>query len=88
MHAHELEGLLRAIEAFKGVEVTPISSLAPWHVILSGTVFLYGKPHFYETELNLQQFNGPQDVERLVRCLFAAFDKAEGGGPLDDLPGA
>lgn len=88
MHAHELESFLRSIEAFRGVTITPMSDLAPWHVVLSGTVFLYGKPHFYETELNLQQFNGAEDVERLVRCLFAAFEKAEGGGPLDDTPGA
>ena len=79
MNAKELEAFLRAIPAFRGVNVQPMSALAPWHVILSGTVMLYGDPHFYEAELNLNEFNSMEDINKLVVSLFASFEKAEKG---------
>lgn len=77
--AAELQHQLHMIEAFKGIEVREISPLAPWKGVLTGSVYLHGQPYFFESDLDLNEFNTQQDIHRLVTVLFATFEKAEKG---------
>jgi hypothetical protein len=83
LQASELQHMLNALDPFRGVEVRPLSVLAPWYAVLTGTVFIHGKPLFYETELDLREFWGQKDIARLATKLMASFEKAA-DGQLDD----
>ena len=73
--AAETQAFLRQFEPLREVNVTELSEvvIAPWHVKLWGTVLVYGEPHAFETELDLRQFGGGQDLLKLAKQLLTAF---------------
>jgi hypothetical protein len=76
----ELERLLQSYEPLKGVSVTYPSAFrqayAPKDVTIQGVVYVHGEPFAYETEVSLDFFNSPQDVERLIGGLMQSFEIA------------
>lgn len=73
--AVEVQGFLRQFEPLREVCVEETSQLvyAPWHVRLHGTVLVYGEPHGFETELDLREFGGQEDLMKLAKQLLYAF---------------
>lgn len=76
--APQVEAFLHQFEPLKHVEVRPASEIiaAPWLVKLSGSVMLYGEPHFFESDLDLSHFGGQQDLMKLVEQLLKTFAAA------------
>lgn len=73
--AHEVQQFLRQFEPLKDVVVEPRSAIimAPWLVTLKGAVSIYGEPHAYETELDLKEFGGAEDLLKLAKALLTSF---------------
>lgn len=73
--AVEVQGFLRQFEPLREVCVEETSQVvyAPWHVRLHGTVLVYGEPHGFETELDLREFGGQEDLMKLAKQLLYAF---------------
>lgn len=73
--APEVQSFLRQFEPLRHVEVEERSKilLAPWLVRLHGTVEIYGEPHHYETELDLKEFGGQEDLMKLAKALLISF---------------
>jgi len=73
--APQVQAFLRQFEPLREVNVDETSQLvfAPWHVRLHGTVLVYGEPHGFETELDLREFGGQEDLLKLAKQLLTAF---------------
>lgn len=73
--APEVQSFLRQFEPLKHVIVEERSQilLAPWLVKLHGTVSIYGEPHAFETELDLKEFGGSEDLLKLAKALLMSF---------------
>lgn len=78
LQAHEVQAFLNQFEPLKRVDVRPESAVidAPHLVKLSGSVMLYGEPHFFESDLDLRQFGGVNDLLKLVEQLLKTFAAA------------
>lgn len=75
LQAREVQGFLRQFEPLRQVLVEEASQFvfAPWHVKVHGTVVVYGEPHAFETELDLREFGGAEDLMKLAKQLLTAF---------------
>lgn len=75
LKAHEVQAFLRQFEPLREVNVEETSQivLAPWLVKLHGMVLVYGEPHAFETELDLREFGGQDDLMKLAKQLLLAF---------------
>lgn len=73
--AAQVQGFLRQFEPLREVSVSEASEIihAPWHVKVHGTVLVYGEPHGFETELDLREFGGMDDLMKLAKQLLFAF---------------
>lgn len=73
--APEVQYFLRQFEPLKHVVVEERSKilLAPWLVKLHGQVSIYGELHAFETELDLKEFGGQQDLMKLAKALLMSF---------------
>jgi len=78
LNAVQVEAFLHQFETLRRVEVRETSEIvhAPWHVTLSGSVMLYGEPHYLESELDLREFGAQPDLMKLVEQLFKTFAAA------------
>jgi hypothetical protein len=76
--APEVQAFLRQFEPLKEVNVEEQSTLiyAPWLVKLSGSVTIYGEPHYFESDLDLREFGGADDLIKLVQQLLKTFAAA------------
>ena len=76
--APEVQAFLRQFEPLKEVSVEEQSSLiyAPWLVKLSGSVTIYGEAHYFESDLDLREFGGSEDLMKLVEQLLKTFAAA------------
>lgn len=76
--APEVQAFLRQFEPLKEVNVEEQSTLifAPWLVKLSGSVTIYGEPHYFESDLDLREFGGGEDLMKLVQQLLKTFAAA------------
>ena len=75
LNAAQVQIFLRQFEPLREVCVEELSQAvyAPWHVKLFGTVLVYGEPHNFETELDLREFGGQEDLVKLAKQLLTAF---------------
>lgn len=75
LKAEEVQAFLRQFEPLKHVNVEERSKIieAPWLVHLWGDVMIYGQPHRFETELDLKEFGGTQDLLKLAKQLLTSF---------------
>lgn len=75
LKAPDVQSFLRQFEPLKEVNVQETSQLvfAPWLVKLYGTVLVYGEPHAFETDLDLREFGGQDDLMKLAKQLLMAF---------------
>lgn len=75
LNAAAVQLFLRQFDPLREVCVDEISQVvhAPWHVKLHGTVLVYGEPHAFETELDLREFGGQEDLVKLAKQLLTAF---------------
>lgn len=73
--APEVQSFLRQFEPLKHVIVEERSKilLAPWLVKLHGTVSIFGEPHAFETDLDLKEFGGSEDLLKLAKALLMSF---------------
>ena len=78
LQAQEVERFLTQFEPLRHVEVRETSQVldVPYLVTLSGSVLLYGEPHFFESELDLREFGGSEDLMKLVEQLLKTFAAA------------
>lgn len=76
--AREVQAFLRQFEPLKEVSVDDQSTLifAPWLVKISGSVMIYGEPHYFESDLDLREFGGQDDLMKLVEQLLKTFAAA------------
>lgn len=76
--APEVQAFLRQFEPLKEVSVDEQTTLiyAPWLVRLSGSVTIYGEPHYFESDLDLREFGGGEDLMKLVQQLLKTFAAA------------
>lgn len=79
--AKEVEKFLRQFEPLQSVVVEEKSGviIAPWLVKLHGLVSIHGEVHAFETELNLNEFGGQQDLLLLAKQILKSFEAAELG---------
>lgn len=75
LQAPEVQAFLRQFEPLREVIVEESSQVihAPWYVKVHGTVLVYGEPHGFETELDLREFGGSDDLMKLAKQLLYAF---------------
>lgn len=80
--AREVEAFLRQFEPLQSVVVEESSNvvIAPWLVKLHGVISIKGEIHAYETELNLLEFGGAQDLMKLAEQLLKSFEAATNRG--------
>lgn len=78
LNAEQVQGFLRRFEPLREVVVEPRSELllVPHLVRLHGLVMIYGEPHAFETELDLMEFGGEQDLMKLAGQLLKSFAAA------------
>lgn len=76
--AREVQAFLRQFEPLQSVTVEEASNVlvAPHLVKLHGLVSIHGEIHAFETDLNLLEFGGPQDLMKLAEQLLKSFDAA------------
>ena len=76
--AKEVEAFLRQFEPLQTVTVTQQTVMidAPHLVRLHGLIPIHGEVHAYETELNLLEFRGAEDLLKLAIQLLKSFDAA------------
>lgn len=77
--AREVQNFLRQFEPLQSVVVEEQSGLvyAPWLVRLHGLVSIHGEVHAFETDLNLNEFGGAQDLLLLAQQIIKSFEAAE-----------
>ena len=75
LKAPEVQAFLRQFEPLREVNVDEVSQFifTPWLVKLHGMVLVYGEPHAFETELDLREFGGHDDLMKLAKQLLLAF---------------
>lgn len=75
LQAREVQAFLRQFEPLREVCVDETSQFvyAPWHVKVHGTVLVYGEPHGFESELDLREFGGQDDLMKLAKQMLYAF---------------
>jgi hypothetical protein len=75
IQAAEVQTFLRQFEPLREAVVEEQSQivLAPWLVKVHGTVLVYGEPHNFETELDLREFGGQEDLVKLAKQMLYAF---------------
>ena len=80
--ASEVEKFLRQFEPLQSVVVEEQSKLvaAPHLVRLHGLVSIHGEVHAFETDLNLLEFGGGQDLVKLAEQLLKSFEAASRNG--------
>lgn len=76
--AQQVQAFLHQFEPLQQVMVEQQSLLieAPWLVKLTGSVMLYGEPHYFEAELDLREFGSADDLLKLVDKLLKTFAAA------------
>lgn len=76
--AEQTQAFLRQYEPLQHVIVEEQSQLifAPWLVRLHGRVSLHGEIHAFETDLDLREFSGIQDLILLANQLLKSFEQA------------
>jgi hypothetical protein len=76
--AREVQAFLRQFEPLQSVTVEEASNIlvAPHLVKLHGIVSIHGEVHAFETDLNLLEFGGPQDLVKLAGQLLKSFEAA------------
>jgi len=76
--AKEVEAFLRQFEPLQTVTVTQQTVMidAPHLVRPHGLIPIHGEVHAYETELNLLEFGGAEDLLKLAIQLLKSFDAA------------
>jgi hypothetical protein len=76
--APQVEAFLRKFEPLQHVLVEEQSQMiyAPWLVRLHGTVSLHGEIHAFETDLDLREFAGGDDLLLLAMQLMKSFEQA------------
>ena len=76
--AREVQAFLRQFEPLQTVTVEEASNVlvAPHLVKLHGLVPIHGEVHAFETDLNLLEFGGPQDLLKLAEQLLKSFEAA------------
>lgn len=76
--APQVEQFLRQYEPLKHVLVEEQSQMiyAPWLVRLHGNVSIHGEIHAFETDLDLREFGGADDLILLAVQLMKSFDAA------------
>ena len=74
----EVQSYLRRFEPLREVMVEPKSDVlfAPNLVRLHGVVMIYGEPHAFESDLDLLEFGGEQDLTKLAGQLLKSFAAA------------
>jgi hypothetical protein len=74
----EVQSYLRRFEPLREVMVEPKSEIlmAPHLVRLHGVVMIYGEPHAFESDLDLLEFGGEQDLTKLAGQLLKSFAAA------------
>lgn len=79
--SREVQAFLRQFEPLSSVVVDEASDLviAPHIVKLHGLVSIQGEIHAYETDLNLLEFGGAQDLMKLAGQLIKSFEAAQAG---------
>jgi hypothetical protein len=77
--AREVQAFLRQFEPLQSVTVEEASNIiaAPNLVKLHGVVSIHGEIHAFETDLNLLEFGGAQDLMKLAEQLLKSFQAAE-----------
>jgi hypothetical protein len=80
--AREVQAFLRQFEPLQSVVVEEQSKvlIAPNLVRLHGLVSIHGEVHAFETDLNLLEFGGPQDLVKLAGQILKSFEAAQGRG--------
>ena len=80
--AREVQAFLRQFEPLQTVTVEEQTSVlvAPHLVKLYGLVSIHGEIHAFETDLNLLEFGGPQDLMKLAEQLLKSFEAASRRG--------
>lgn len=80
--AREVQAFLRQFEPLQTVTVTEASDVidAPHLVKLHGLVPIHGEVHAFETDLNLLEFGGGEDLMKLAEQLLKAFEAASRRG--------
>ena len=75
LQAQDVQKFLRQFEPLREVCVDETSQFvyAPWFVKIHGTVLVYGEPHAFESELDLREFGGSDDLVKLAKQLLTAF---------------
>lgn len=76
--AFEVQKFLRRYEPLKHVIVSERSDMvyAPSLVRVHGTITVYGEHHVFETELDLKEIGGIEDLELLAKQLLKSFAAA------------
>jgi hypothetical protein len=76
--AFELQKFLRRYEPLKHVMVSERSGMvyAPSLVKVHGMINVYGEHHVFETELDLVEIGGIEDMELLAKQLLKSFAAA------------
>jgi hypothetical protein len=80
--AREVQAFLRQFEPLQTVTVEEQTSvlIAPHLVRLRGLVSIHGEVHAFETDLNLLEFGGPQDLVKLAGQILKSFEAAHRRG--------
>lgn len=78
LQAHEVQNFLRQFEPLKHVEVVPQSAfvIAPNLVKVKGSLLIYGEPFGFETDLDLNEFGGSEDLLKLAQQFMKSFAAA------------
>lgn len=81
LSAREVQAFLRQFEPLQSVVVNEASDIinAPHLVVLHGVVSIHGEIHAFETELNLLEFGGAEDLLKLASQLLKSFEVASKG---------
>jgi hypothetical protein len=76
--APQVEAFLRTYEPLRHVIVEEQAQMiyAPWLVRLHGQVSIHGELHAFETDLDLREFSGAEDLILLARQLMKSFEAA------------
>ena len=77
-----MQAFLRQFEPLQTVTVTEQTNVlfAPNLVRLHGLVSIHGEIHAFETDLNLLEFGGPQDLMKLAGQILKSFEAAHRRG--------
>jgi hypothetical protein len=75
----DLQNILRGVAQLAGCIVKqPWPAVAPNIVVIEGAINILGKPHFWETQIDLRDLKSGEDVGTLIARLLQAFDTAHG----------